>query len=236
MGNVCFIIFGLILFAILVGFFAYFAEMARRRRREALAALARSLGWRFDPSENTSHDERYKQFKVFRKGHSRYAYNTITGEMTIDGRTLPVRMGDYRYQITTNNGKSTSTTTYQFSYLIIELPFLGAQDLFVRHEGVFDKLAGFIGFDDIDFESAEFSKRFYVKSSDKRFAYYIMHPRMMEFLLASDPPIINLEDRCCCFSEDTKRWEPEEFRAMLAWSEAFFDHWPRHVTATFDRE
>ena len=49
-------------------------------------------------------------------------------------------------------------------------------------EGLFDKLAGFVGFADINFESEEFSKRFHVKSDDKQFAYALIHPQMMEWL------------------------------------------------------
>ena len=44
----------------------------------------------------------------------------------------------------------------------------------------------FFGHDDIDFESAEFSRNFYVKSSDRKWAFDILHARAMEFLLAED--------------------------------------------------
>ena len=54
-----------------------------------------------------------------------------------------------------------------------------------------DKITEFAGFNDIDFESAEFSRKFYVKSPDKRWAYDVIHPRMMEFLLAS--PVFTLQ-------------------------------------------
>ncbi len=39
---------------------------------------------------------------------------------------------------------------------------------------------------DISFESNEFSRRFRVKSRDKKFAYDVCHPRMIDFLLAND--------------------------------------------------
>lgn len=181
-GGVIFIVFLFICGCIAVGFFAYFVHLQQVMLREALAALADGLGWRFDPSRDKSHDDRYDQFPIFRQGHSRFAYNTIIGQMTVDGRTMPVRMGDYHYQVATSDGKK-STTTYTLSYVIIELPFLGPQDLFIRTEGFFDQLAGFIGFDDIDFESAHFSDRVHVTSSDKKFAYDIVHPRVIEFLL-----------------------------------------------------
>ncbi len=209
----------------------YLSYLAAKRRREALAALAGELGWRFDPSRDRSHDDEYAHFEIFRRGHSRAAYNTLTGDLEIYRRTYPAKMGDFTYRITTSTGKSTHTHTYRFSYLIVHLPFAGVPDLLIRREGMFDKLAGAFGFDDIVFESAEFSKRFYVKSPDKRFAYDVIHPRMMEFLLAGDPPTVDIEAGRCCLSDGRHRWSPEEFSATLNWVIEFFDRWPDHVTA-----
>ncbi len=209
----------------------YLSYLAAKRRREALAALAGELGWRFDPSRDRSHDDEYAHFEIFRRGHSRAAYNTLFGELEIYRRSGPAKMGDFTTKITTSTGKSTQTHTYRFSYLIVHLPFAGVPDLLIRREGMFDKLAGAFGFDDIDFESAEFSKRFYVKSPDKRFAYDVIHPRMMEFLLAGDPPTVDMEAGRCCLSDGRHRWSPEEFGATLNWVIEFFDRWPDHVTA-----
>lgn len=39
--------------------------------------------------------------------------------------------------------------------------------------------------DDIDFESAEFSARFHVSSDDRKWAYDVIHARMMEFMLTA---------------------------------------------------
>ncbi len=41
----------------------------------------------------------------------------------------------------------------------------------------------FLGADDIDFESAEFSRRFYVKANDRKWAYDVIHTRTMDFLM-----------------------------------------------------
>lgn len=222
----------LIIVAVLaIAVVVYLSYLAAKRRREALAALAGELGWRFDPSRDRSHDDEYAHFEIFRRGHSRAAYNTLFGELEIYRRTCPAKMGDFTYKITTSTGKSTQTHTYRFSYLIVHLPFAGVPDLLIRREGMFDKLAGAFGFDDIDFESAEFSKRFYVKSPDKRFAYDVIHPRMMEFLLGGDPPTVDIEAGRCCLSDGRHRWSPEDFGATLSWVIEFFDRWPDHVTA-----
>jgi hypothetical protein len=227
------IVFILIIGVVIAG--AYFAHLAAKKRREEMAALAAELGWQFDPSHDGSHDEQYSHFEIFRRGHSRNAYNTLTGLLTIDDRQCPAKMGDFTYKVTSGSGKNRRTTTYRFSYLIVHLPFNGVADLLIRPEGMFDKIAGAFGFDDIDFESAEFSRRFHVKSPDKRFAYDICHPRMMEFLMQTNPPAVDIEHGRCCMSDGSKRWEPAQFRAMLRWIEKFFHHWPGHVTQELDR-
>lgn len=209
---------------------AVYGQRMERRRRDALAALAASLGWRFDPSRDTRHDDEYAHFEIFRRGHSRAAYNTLAGPVEIDGRVFAAKMGDFTYKVTSSNGKTTTTTTYNFSYVILHLPLPDVPDLLIRREGFFDRIAGAMGFDDIDFESEEFSRRFCVKSSDKRFAYDVVHPRMMEFLLADGDRTIDIERGRCCVADGRRRWEPERFRAELEWLRRFFDLWPDHLT------
>ena len=220
--------------AAIIGVVIYFGYLAEKKRREELAALAGQIGWRFDPTKDKSHDDEYAHFEIFRRGHSRCAFNTLTGEVTIDERNYPAKMGDFVYKITTSTGKSTQTHTYRFSYLILHLPFANVPDLLIRREGMFDKLAGAFGFDDIDFESAEFSKRFHVKSPDKKFAYDVLHPRMMEFFLANDSPTVDIELGRCCLSDGRRRWSGDEFHATLAWVARFIDLWPDHVTAQLE--
>lgn len=218
----------------LAGLIAYLAWLQEKKRREALGALAQQLGWRFDPSHDRAHDDEYEHFEVFRRGHSRSAFNTLWGSIEVDDRTYTAKMGDFRYKVTQSSGKSTSTRTYRFSYLIVHLPFPSVPDLLVRREGIFDKLAGAFGFDDIDFESEEFSRRFHVKSPDKRFAYDVVHPRMMEFLLIGDPPTIDIERGRCCITDGSRRWKPHDFKHRLRWLTEFFDRWPDHLTTQLD--
>ena len=230
MNPIAFILIALAIWAIV----AYFGHLQMQKRRQELSELAAELGWHFDDSQNSSHEDRYPQFGVFTRGHSRYAYHTLRGQTVIEGRVWPVVMGDYRFRETSGSGKNRTTRTYSFSYLILELPFLRSCDLIVRKEGFFDKLAGMIGFDDIDFESAEFSDRFHVKSSDKKFAYDVLHPRMMEFLLDSDPPGIDIARRACCLYTGTSCWTPTKFKRTLHWANEFFGRWPSYVTDSLE--
>lgn len=68
---------------------------------------------------------------------------------------------------------------------------LPLRPLLVRAESVLDKLAEVVGFDDIDFESGEFSRRFHVQAEDRRWAFDVLHQATMEFLLAS--PVFALD-------------------------------------------
>lgn len=206
----------------------YYAWLSAKKRREALAALAARLGWTFDPSRDTHHDDEYAHFEIFRRGHSRQAYNTLQGTVEIEGHPFPAKMGDFLYKVTSSNGKTTTTHTYRFSYLILHLPW-AVPDLLIRREGIFDKLAGVIGFDDIDFESSEFSRRFLVKSPDKRFAYDVIEPRMMEFLLGASPPALDIENSRLCVADGRSSWSPEQFEAFLRLAGEFFSRWPDHV-------
>lgn len=210
------------------------AHRREQERRAAMAALAAEYGLEFDPSWDTGQDDRFSQFSIFRKGHSRTAFNTISGRFELGGEQVPLYTGDYRYKVTSGSGKNRRTRTYRLSYLIAGLPHPDVPKLLVRPENLFDKFAGVIGFDDIDFESAEFSRRFHVSSSDKRFAYDLIDPRMMEFLMNEHSTVLDIEGGFICVLLGTRRWEVSEFRSRMSWLATFFDHWPSHVVKSLD--
>jgi hypothetical protein len=229
------IILVIIAFAALVIVGGYFSYQAQQKRIAELTQLAASRGWRFDASNDYSHDERFGHYSLFSSGRNGYAYNTLIGALQIGDSAWPVQLGDYHYETTSTSTDSKGNTTthtnhHYLSYVIVETPYLGTPPLFIRREGFLDKVASFLGFDDIDFESAEFSSRFIVKSKDKRFAYDVIHPRMMEYLLDGDPPTIDLQRGQCCLSRGEQCWSAAEFEATLAWTAEFFARWPQHVT------
>ena len=175
------------------------------------------------------HDERYTQFEIFGFGSDRYAYNTMSGELELGGRSTSIVMGDFHYETESGTGKKRSTHTHRISYVILRLPWDRIPELIVRPENIFDRLVGFLGFDDIDFESAEFSKRFMVKSKDRKFAYDLIDPRMMEYMLASDPPVFDLEHGSICMTRGVCFQNSSGFDAVLRWADGFLERWPDHV-------
>jgi hypothetical protein len=127
---------------------------------------------------------RYGHLDLFRSGHSKKASNVLAGQ--VDGREVVAF--DYRY--TTGSGKNSHTYCYQAA--VFEMPIV-APRLWLRRENVLDKVAAWVGHDDLDFESEEFSKRYFVKCVDRKFAYDVFHARLIEYLLAVSSGAPNME-------------------------------------------
>ena len=171
------------------------------QRRKKIAAYAQTQGWSFSPDKDKKMEKHYAAFKCLRRGHSRYALNIMHGRR--NGRD--VTAFDYHY--VTGHGKN--RRVHHFSTLILKSP-LRLKPLYLRPENIFDKMTDFFGFNDIDFESAEFSRKFYVKAEEKRWAYDIIHPRMMEFLMES--PKFHIQfDSAHIMARRSKRFNEQDF-------------------------
>ena len=152
-----------------------FGILKARERREAMARLAKELGFEYYPDDPWNLEDKYAMFELFGRGHSRKASNVICGE--VDGRAVVA----FDYQYTTGSGKNQSTHSCQA--LVMGLPIVAA-GLRMRSESLFDRVASWVGYEDINFESDEFSRRYHVACDDRRFAYDILHARLIEHLLA----------------------------------------------------
>jgi len=217
---------------VIVAFIFAFIHGAKRERErtEAMRAHAARLGFHFVASDRTL-AERMSAFPPFCIGHSREGLNLATGEMRLGGVRMTMTFGDYRYKVTSSNGKQTTTVTYTMSFIAV-LPALSIpEQMVVREEGFLDKIGAFVGFDDIDFESSEFSKRFHVKCSDRRAAFDLFDPRMIEYFLAATPPRIHAAGGVLLFDRGLRRWEVAEFAGEMRWIDGFFARIPRHMRA-----
>ena len=113
-------------------------------------------------------------FKTLRQGSNRYAFNLLRGEH--EGRRIAIF--DHHYEVKSKD----SSTSYRRTMLLVRLDVdLGVIEVRPEHWG--DKVSAAFGFDDIDFESAEFSRRYHVQAEDKKLAYELFHPKMIEYLL-----------------------------------------------------
>ena len=151
--------------------------IANKRKREAMEALAAKHGWRLHRKDRSMH-EMWDQVAPFDFGHSKRSDWIFDGE--VDGQRFTVFQ--YTCQTTSHNGKSSSEQTHHYRVCVIPMP-LDGHDLRITKEHIGLKIADALGGEDIDFESDAFSRRFWVKCRDRRFAYDVLTPAMMEYLL-----------------------------------------------------
>lgn len=178
---------GLLITALVVLFIigAIVAHRAEQKRIAEVRQWAINNGYSFDQTKR--HDTAYHA-AIFDRGHSRWSRFHTTG--TADEATPGLDLAsfdffEYHYAITTSNGKTTTTHHYHFSCCAADLGIDFGQ-IEIREEHFADKIGSVFGWDDIDFEDAEFSRRFMVKSPDRSRAYAIIGPAMMQTLMRFD--------------------------------------------------
>ena len=153
---------------------AVFSYYQRQKRREELAAFSRQHNLTFDPDRDDSIEDQFPNLRFLQQGDDdRYAYNRMSGEW--NGRAL---LGfDYHYQTHSTDSKGNREShDHNFSAVILTSA-IPLQPLFIRPEGFFDKIKEFFGVEDINFESAEFSRAFYVTADNKKWALRCDSPR-----------------------------------------------------------
>ncbi len=201
-----------------IGAIAY-GLYAAAKRRKVLSAWARSKSLSFDASKNHSMDSRFSGFKCLSQGHSRYARNVMEG----DWSGPEITAFDYHYA--TGSGKNRRDYNFSAVVLAASVPL---KPLCIRREHIFDKVTEFFGVDDIDFESAEFSRKFFVKSPDKKWAYDVIHQRMMEYLLAA-PEFSVQFDIAHVIAWRSRRFKPAEFGAAAEFIRVILDRLPEYL-------
>jgi len=219
--------FIIVLVVIVVIAVAIFGHLAEKKRREAMAVWAASHGWAFDASKDHSFDERFPAFKKwFKIGSNRFAYNIAQGEF--EGRWAMTF--DYHYETHSTDSKGhRQTHHHRFSAAILRAN-IPLKALVIRPEGMFDKLKGAFGYDDIDFESAEFSRRFHVGADDRKWAYDVLHARAIQWLLGQgDRYTIAFDHQHVFVSLGKKRWDPPQFEQSIRVIDELLDMLPDYV-------
>lgn len=208
------------LLVIIFGVVGYYSWQQENKRRARLTDWARRQNWKYRPDKHTGLDRDFPAIKLFDRGHSRFGKNVIKGHF----QGMPVMCLDYQY--TTGSGKNRTTHNYGVTIVKVDHPVIPLE---IRRENVFDKVGEFLGKDDIDFESAEFSRKFYVTSSDRKWAYDVIHSRTMEYLLQSP------EDFSITFGHNEivvskgGSCEPEEYEQAVKLGRDLYDLIPEFV-------
>lgn len=184
-------VFIVIVFILLFIAIAVFAHLQALKRRKDLKEWAEKHGWRFRHDYDYDMEGRFHMFSCLKTGSRRYGYNITEGN--IKDRQLCAF--DYHYETYSTDSKGRQQTHhYYFSAVVVQVD-LPLKPLFIRTESFFDKIGEFLGFDDIDFESAEFSRTFCVKAPDRRWAFDVLHQEAMEYLLHAPRFTLEFQDR-----------------------------------------
>jgi hypothetical protein len=187
-----------VLFVIGLAIFGYVQE---KKRREALQAIAMQLGFSFSPDKDHACAQQYGFLNHMDDGSDRYAFNIMQGTAA-DGSSCSIF--DYHYETYSTDSKGRRTTHHHYYSIFTLILPQSFPELEIKPEGLFSKLGQALGFDDIDFESMEFSKRYQVKSDDKKFAYDFCNARMIDYLLRQQDLIIEVESNVLALTFNNK--------------------------------
>ena len=147
-----------------------------KKRSKVLAGWASSRNWSFNKFPLDS-------VQLRQQVNAGSFFNIVEGD--IDERKIRV----FDCQLVAGNNKK-----IEQSYSVVVLDTgMSLKPLFIRTEKFLDKMTDFVWLNDIDFESTEFSEKFYVKATDSKWAYDVLSPDAIEFLLES--PRFNLDFR-----------------------------------------
>lgn len=189
-----------ILLGVLVIVAVIYGALAAKKRREELSGLAARLGLRFDPADDRVLANQFEFLDHLAQGDNRYAFNVLSGEY----QRNEILVFDYHYETHSTDSKGHRQTHHHyFSFFILMLP-VGFPELRITKEGLLSKIAQAFGYDDIDFESAEFSRAFYVRSKEKKFAYDVCNSQMMEYLLANRDLSVEIERNALALAFDSQ--------------------------------
>ncbi len=178
----------------------YCQSKTAQKRRNQMASVATRLGLHFNPERNQRLPDEFRFLNRLAEGSDRYGLNVMSG--SYNGQRVLL----FDYHFVTGAGDNRRVHDISFFMLFLPLPF---PELTIAPEGFFGRLAVALGWSDINFESAEFSRVFQVKSRDKKFAYDVCHPGMMEFLLQNRDLNLEIEGRVLALASE-RRLNPAE--------------------------
>jgi hypothetical protein len=205
---------------------AVFSYLAKKRRLEGFALVARQQGLAF--AEEDPFATLDEPFSLFGRGDGQGVENVMWG--TWQGTDL--RAFDYWYCQESRDAQGhTSRSYYRFDCVRLAV---GADcpHLSIDPENILTRLADALSFHDIEFESEAFNRAFTVKSADGKFANDLIDARMIEWLLANATDcVIELTGDQVLVARS--RLAPEELPSLMALATRFVAQVPRVVAELY---
>ncbi len=217
-----------VLFAVVAGAVAYFAYLAKKKRRLAFASMAKQLGFQYaitDPFNTLA-----EPFALFGKGEGRGVENVIWG--TWNG--METRVFDYwYYEESTDSKGNRSRTYYRFDCALAPIAVM-CSHLTIDHENFFTRMADHLSFRDIEFENEEFNKKYNIKCQDKKFANDFVDARMIDFLMLHGQGY-SFEVATDRMLVACKKIDPVAIIPLMGTMKAFVDQVPKVVFSLYPK-
>ena len=159
---------------LIIFYFGYFAE---KKRREALARLASSIGFTFSARAGAEFLKEFLIFSLGKKGHSRYGKNMLEGK-ALD---MPVCIFDYSYVVRgSRSNQTTSQTVVWFHFPEnLRLP-----EFTLRTENLLDKIVSALGVVDINFfQDQDFSTHYRLHGKNEETVRQLFNETVRAYLL-----------------------------------------------------
>lgn len=191
------VVIAFVIFAAVGGVIWYYSWLAAKKRQEAFNRLATQYGWHWVDEDDTYVDR--WDGEPFGTGSRRQAKNILVGHYG----EREILYFDYSYQTESGSGDNRRTTTHNYAVWVVRLPS-PLPPILVGPEGIFGgRLAGLLGFGDLQTESEEFNRSFKVRCDDQRYGMALVHPRMMEYLMSVHGLQWRIDgDSLICWEED----------------------------------
>jgi hypothetical protein len=202
-----FIIIGAIIVFVVGGII--YSMYAEKKRREQLQESADEMGLIFFLEGDDILFNRLSAFSLFNQGRGQKMTNLIQGD------SGEVKIAIFDYQYTTGSGKNSHT--HRLSIACLESPNLNCPDFTMRPEGMFDKIGGALGFQDIDFDShPTFSDLFVLKSSDEQAVRNYFNPKLLEFFETKKGISVEAQPGMMFFHRAGRRVKAVELKDLLS--------------------
>ena len=168
-------VFGfIILIVILIVVASISAAKAAKERQKNFQEMAEKISFNFIPFADESLLERFKNFELFNRGHSKTAFNLLEGQ----SESLNWKIFDYKY--TTGSGKHRTTHSQTVFCAYLEDYFLPKFSL--APEYFFHKWGNVFGFDDIDFpDFKEFSDKYLLNGPNEQEIRTLFKPKIIKY-------------------------------------------------------
>jgi hypothetical protein len=202
--------------------------IGERNRDRALISSARRAGLSF--SHEDPFDCAGPPFDLFREGDGRGVQNV----MWKPNAEHPIRVFDYWWYDEYEDQNGVVHRSYhRRTVATAEVGWLWPQ-LSLTREGIISKAASVLGARDLEFESEEFNRTFFVTCEDRRFANTFLDAQMID-LLAATKGLVEMEVKSKWIVLYTKRLKGEEFPPLYRLTETIvaripqlvFEMWPR---------